>query len=270
MLPATDRGELQHLRRDMEARNRFRGVMEQLLNAEDEYELPGIVSSHVHVLLDTNCSALLAEMQAEAPNQVALDTLNNAYEFLLAFMELFVEQTIAIQHRNQQLLSEMLTAARAGITHFETKMTEVRDRLDVTLLTYLDGEAERMKAAGGAESLQAVSVIRARVAAEIDKLMGEEVSILNRLLGFEDRLVTRKALDAAMFQRSAQSGQRFVDLVRGTLQEVQKRSQKDFSLEIKLQGILEDTLVISRDWVADAELQQQTDDSSDNAMEQST
>ena len=84
------------------------------------------------------------------------------------------------------------------------------------------------------------------------------------------RLVTRKALDAAMFQRSAQSGQRFVDLVRGTLQEVQKRSQKDFSLEIKLQGILEDTLVISRDWVADAELQQQTDDSSDNAMEQST
>ena len=77
--------------------------------------------------------------------------------------------------------------------HTCTTVGQVRDQLDVTLLHYLDGEAERMKAAGGGgTSLSIVAIIRARVSAEIDKTMGEEVSTLNRLLGFDDRYVQEK------------------------------------------------------------------------------
>ncbi|KAG5187585.1 hypothetical protein JKP88DRAFT_267860 [Tribonema minus] len=166
-----------------------RRVMDDLLDAEEEEQLPGIVSPHVYALLASDCSALFEEMRAEAASATARDTLANAYDFLLSFMEEFTAHAAAIQARNQKLLAELLGAARRGALAFEEAIEAAREasRLDVTLLHYLDGEAARLRAAaGGDAALGAVGVIRARVAAEIDRTMGEEVSVLNRLLGFDD------------------------------------------------------------------------------------
>ena len=79
--------------------------MEQLLNAEDEYELPGIVSSHVHVLLDTNCSALLAEMQAESAQDK--QTIAQLQQQLAAMMQQMQQMK---QHMQQQQMTTTTTA----------------------------------------------------------------------------------------------------------------------------------------------------------------
>jgi hypothetical protein len=164
-----------------------RQIMKRLLDVEDEHELPGIITPHVQFLLRSDCSAFAAELEAEASNERALDTVRNAYDFLLSFLEEFVEQATAIQRRNQALLAELLAAAQQGVLQFEQKITALQEQLDMTLLMYLDSEADRLKAAGGKEALGVVAIIRARIAAEIEKTMGEEISTLNRLLGFDDR-----------------------------------------------------------------------------------
>eukprot|EP00611_Tribonema_gayanum_P021283 TRINITY_DN4056_c0_g1_i2.p2 TRINITY_DN4056_c0_g1~~TRINITY_DN4056_c0_g1_i2.p2 ORF type:complete len:252 (-),score=125.77 TRINITY_DN4056_c0_g1_i2:106-861(-) len=234
-----------------------RRVMDELLDAEEEEQLPGIVSPHVYALLASDCSAFFEEMRAEAASATARDTLANAYDFLLSFMEEFTAHAAAIQARNQKLLAELLGAARRGALAFEDAIAAAREasRLDVTLLHYLDGEAARLRAAaGGDAALGAVGVIRARVAAEIDRTMGEEVSVLNRLLGFDDRFMMRSALRANAAAMTRAKGQRLLDLCRGTLEDVKGRGDRDPSLETKLADIIQDAEAMAHLWVDDAEL----------------
>lgn len=47
---------------------------------------------------------------------------------------------------------------------------------------------------GGAEVLNVIKIVRIRVCAQVDLMMGEDVAILTRMLSFDDRYMMRAAL----------------------------------------------------------------------------
>ncbi|CAN0555479.1 unnamed protein product, partial [Laminaria digitata] len=72
---------------------------------------------------------------------------------------------------------------------------------------YLDAEVERLEEAGkksdrpgragsGDEVLNVMKIVRIRVCAQVDLMMGEDVAVLTRMLSYNDRYMMRAALRA--------------------------------------------------------------------------
>lgn len=69
---------------------------------------------------------------------------------------------------------------------------------------YLDAEVNRLEEivkkkgtlGGGDEVLNVIKIVRTRVCAQVDLMMGEDVAILTRMLSYDDRYMMRAALRA--------------------------------------------------------------------------
>ncbi|CAM9299881.1 unnamed protein product, partial [Phaeothamnion confervicola] len=179
----------------------FRSIIGALRAASDEHELPGILARSVDFLLSTDVTALVNELIAEETSADGVEAVAALYGFIVTFLEEFVDGAAAVQRRNQRLLSEILAVARTSILEFDSTMLALRSQLDFEFLKYLDAEAGAAAAADAAQLRRVLTVVRTRVCAEIDRGVSEDVAVLTRLLGFDDREQMRAALRGALASR---------------------------------------------------------------------
>ncbi|CAN0346984.1 unnamed protein product, partial [Ectocarpus sp. 8 AP-2014] len=109
-------------------RQRFERIMEEVLEEEKEEELPAILSRHVDFLLSVDVTALTNDLIRQEPTLTRVNTLRNAYEFIVSFLESMVESTVDVQKENQTLLRLIIEAAKTSPELFDKRMKNLQDR----------------------------------------------------------------------------------------------------------------------------------------------
>ncbi|CAM9531356.1 unnamed protein product, partial [Ectocarpus fasciculatus] len=202
----------------MRDRQRFERIMEEVLEEEKEEELPAILSRHVDFLLSVDVTGLTNDLIRQEPTLTRVNTLRNAYEFIVSFLESMVESTVDVQKENQTLLRLIIEAAKTSPEVFDKRMKNLQDRFTFEFVKYLDGEVERLEkvekdmvekkkkrkvppekddmpmGGDGNEVLNVIRIVRTRVCAQVDLMMGEDVAVLTRMLSYDDRFMMRAAL----------------------------------------------------------------------------
>ncbi|CAN0307507.1 unnamed protein product, partial [Ascophyllum nodosum] len=232
-----------------EERLKFGRIMEDVLGAEKEEELPGLLTKHVGFLLSVDVTRLTNDLISLEPTMDRIQTLRNAYDFIVAFLEGMVESTMALQKKNRELLREIIEVAKIGPVEFERKMADLQDRFTYEFVKYLDAEVERLEKkvdrkkdgpGGGDEVLNVVKIVRTRVCAQVDLTMGEDVAILTRMLSYDDRYMMKATLRAVFRDKSPEAIKAFGRLVSKTLNDVRERgADVDPLLKYKLSDMAE-------------------------------
>ncbi|CAM9531896.1 unnamed protein product [Discosporangium mesarthrocarpum] len=226
-------------------RVKFERIMEEILSSDKAEDLPAIMSKHAEFLLTVDLVGLTSELISEEPTERGVNMIRNCYEFMVTFLEEMVTSTTNLQKENQTLLREIVEAAKEGASVFDEKMKSLQDRFSYEFVKYLDGEVTRLEQgrSDGAEEgdlLGLVKIVRTRVCAEMDLMMGEDVAILTRMLSYDDRYMMRAALQAVLEPKGAEERQAFIKLVETTLLGLANRPDADLSLGVKLQDMLAD------------------------------
>ncbi|CAM9972410.1 unnamed protein product, partial [Hapterophycus canaliculatus] len=197
-------------------RQRFERIMEEVLEEEKEEELPGILTKHIDFLLSVDVTSMTNDLIRQEPTMSRVNTLRNAYEFIVTFLESMVESTVDVQKENQTLLRLIIEAAKIGPDVFDKRMKKLQDRFTFEFVKYLDTEVKRLEKVerdlaekkkkrtkpankddiptGGNEVLNVIRIVRTRVCAQVDLMMGEDVAVLTRMLSYDDRFMMRAAL----------------------------------------------------------------------------
>ncbi|CAN0443047.1 unnamed protein product, partial [Laminaria digitata] len=89
---------------DHKARQKFGRIMEDVLAAEKEEELPALLTKHIDFLLSVDVTRLTNDLIRLEPTMERVKTLHNAYDFIVTFLEGMVESTLDVQKENQGLL----------------------------------------------------------------------------------------------------------------------------------------------------------------------
>ncbi|CAM9766091.1 unnamed protein product [Ectocarpus sp. 6 AP-2014] len=253
-------------------RQRFERIMEEVLEEEKEEELPAILSRHVDFLLSVDVTALTNDLIRQEPTLTRVNTLRNAYEFIVSFLESMVESTVDVQKENQTLLRLIVEAAKTSPEVFDKRMKTLQDRFTFEFVKYLDGEVERLEkvekdmaekkrkrkvpaekddmpmGGDGNEVLNVIRIVRTRVCAQLDLMMGEDVAVLTRMLSYDDRFMMRAALRTVLRDKSPKEIAAFGALVSKTLGDVVALgSGVDPVLRSKLSDMSEDITAVGRD-----------------------
>jgi hypothetical protein len=220
------------------------------VDSEEPARVLEIMSKQADFLLACDCPALMSEMLEEEGNPIALETIRNVFDFMLSFLEEYVQETSSIESRHQRTVRQIIDAARSGSVEFNEKMLELNQKgeIDYGVLKYLDGEAQRLQSEGpgSRDLLGIIQIIRTRVATEIEESMGASASTLSRLLAFDDRYLMRAALRRA-FDEMGDEGTResFFKLAKATLRDLSAKPDPDSSMIIKLGDVLTDMNAIA-------------------------
>eukprot|EP00903_Cladosiphon_okamuranus_P008750 g8382.t1 len=250
-------------------RQRFERIMEEVLEQEKPEELPAILTKHVDFLLSVDVTTMTNDLIRQEPTMERVNTLRNAYEFIVTFLESMVESTVDVQKENQTVLRLIIEAAKTSPEVFEKRMKKLQDRFTFEFVKYLDSEVERLEKVekdllekrknktapdkndpffGGNEVLNVIKIVRSRVCAQVDLMMGEDVAVLTRMLSYDDRFMMRAALRAVFRDKSPKEIAAFGVLVSSTLKDVvELGSGVDPVLRSKLVDMTDDIEAVGRD-----------------------
>ncbi|CAM9359786.1 unnamed protein product [Scytosiphon promiscuus] len=251
-------------------RQKFERIMEEVLEEEKEEELPGILTKHIDFLLSVDVTSMTNDLIRQEPTMSRVNTLRNAYEFIVTFLESMVESTVDVQQENQTLLRLIIEAAKTSPDVFDKRMKKLQDRFTFEFVKYLDAEVERLEKVerdiaekkknskkpadrndiptGGNEVLNVIRIVRTRVCAQVDLMMGEDVAILTRMLSYDDRFMMRAALRTVLKDKTPREIAAFGMLVSTTLKDVVALgSGVDPVLRSKLTDMADDIAAVGRD-----------------------
>ncbi len=263
------------LSRDSEAFANFRRVVKQLraIPYDKPEEAVCILSKEVHALLKMDCGSFMSDLVAKEPTPSSQTELRNVFDFMLSFLEHYVDEMKNVESHNAKAIKDVILAAKGGASELDASIKQLvrAGKVNYGVLQYLHAEAVRLMvkeeeclAQGGSNQelvdMQGIiGVVRARIAAEVEAQMGYEVAVLSRLLGFDDRYVMRSALRQALEKKNTEldgkeesSGSIAGDqnelemhkllfgLARETLDDLETRDAKDNSLRVKLRDIMVD------------------------------
>ncbi|CAM9470489.1 unnamed protein product [Pylaiella littoralis] len=250
-------------------RKRFERIMEDVLAQEKEEELPAVLTKHIEFLLSVDVTSLTNDLIRQEPTMDRVNTLRNAYEFIVTFLESMVESTVDVQKENQTVLRLIIEAAKIGPDVFDKRMQKLQDRFTFEFVKYLDAEVERLEKVekdlaeqkknrktadvndppiGGNEVLNVIRIVRTRVCAQVDLMMGEDVAVLTRMLSYDDRFMMRAALRTVLRDKTPKEIAAFGMLVSSTLKDVvELGSGVDPVLRSKLTDMADDIAAVGRD-----------------------
>ncbi len=263
--------------RDSETFANFRRVVKQLraIPCNKPEEAVCTMSKEVDALLKADCGRFMSDLIAKEPTPSSQTELRNVFDFMLSFLEHYVDEMKNVESHNAKIVKDVILAAKGGARELDDSIKQLVNagKMNYGILQYLDTEAARLKVkeeeclAQGVSSQELVDmqgiigVVRSRMAAEVEAQMGCEVAVLSRLLGFDDRYLMRSALRQALEKNdnTEQGGEEgsngsgagddnellkrhklLFQLARETLDDLETRDIKDNSLKVKLRDIMVD------------------------------
>ncbi|CAM9664923.1 unnamed protein product [Sphacelaria rigidula] len=234
--------------------------MDDVLGCEAEADLPSTLTQHVEFLLSVDVTRLTNDLIKQEPTISRIRVLHNAYDFIVSFLEGVVENTMAMQKENREILRDIIETAKVGPEQFEAKMIELEDKFSYQFVKYLNAEIERLekseKSPGAGEAqevLNVMKIVRVRVCAQVDLMFGEDVAVLSRLLSYDDRYMMRAALREVLGDFEEKQVDQFGKLVENTLSDVNKMDGADPLLRHKLMDMVDDIEVSTRELRASKE-----------------
>ncbi|TFJ84772.1 hypothetical protein NSK_003804 [Nannochloropsis salina CCMP1776] len=224
-------------------RARFREVIHTMQAAPVE-NVMGLISSNVPFFLGTNTSLFMQEMLEELDSmdpatpvplgggyQVTVEqqrtALVNLFTLTMDFIEGFVSHTQGELRSHQAVLKEIMEAAqKKSSTELDATLKRLRPQFREDFVTYLRGEYERVSTPPMTEDsvvlANLLQAIQARVLAEVEDMMGSDVSQVSRLLAFSDEEQVVTALRGSFLAGSLQPDQ-FLEMVETVLADLDER-----------------------------------------------
>eukprot|EP00640_Fibrocapsa_japonica_P003593 CAMPEP_0113941352 /NCGR_PEP_ID=MMETSP1339-20121228/7287_1 /TAXON_ID=94617 /ORGANISM="Fibrocapsa japonica" /LENGTH=302 /DNA_ID=CAMNT_0000945469 /DNA_START=155 /DNA_END=1063 /DNA_ORIENTATION=+ /assembly_acc=CAM_ASM_000762 len=258
---------------DDKARARFKNLVDTLVRVESEEELIPAVLTDIDLLVNYNATTMMDEMADEVrEGKVSLwdleegedaqedrafqeETLENMFGFMVDYTEAFVAATLEIQNDYQGKLRNVFEAAKKGDEKLDEVIDEIADSFDLQWIQFIDHEAERLASLGYAEggengpseeNLRLVGIlnlVRTRIRTEVEKRMGPEVSVIMRLLQYDDReyrsLCLRDYIDVHKENRG-EVKDRCMKLMSGVLEDMKEKKTYGDGMMVRLEHLLHD------------------------------
>ncbi|GAB5032740.1 Hypothetical protein NocV09_01001860 [Nannochloropsis oceanica] len=224
-------------------RTRFREVIHTMQAAPLE-NVMGLISSNVPFFLGTNTSIFMQEMldELDAMEPRTVVALGNGYQvtveqqraalvnlftLTMDFIEGFVSHTQGELRSHQSVLKEILEAAQNESKEaLDATLKRLRPQFREDFVTYLRGEYDRVSTPPMTEEsvvlANLLQAIQARVLAEVEDMMGADVSQVSRLLAFSDEKQVATALRGSFLAGTLQPAQ-FLEMVETVLSDLDER-----------------------------------------------
>ena len=216
--------EISNEERVARQKKEFRQLIDNIVGCSEPDFLPRIVTQNIDLVLSLRGfegGSMLKEIideTKESGDEERVSAVEEAAEYVLSFVEEFVEQAVSIDKNNKLLLGKIVKkltsgrddqGGRPGMEE-EAKLDEVfeneKDNFTPGFLRHLEGECNRIATAPkmspeSSKMLQTLRIIQARVVEELGEELGEGAVVLGQLLGYDDRNERLAVLDAGLTVR---------------------------------------------------------------------
>eukprot|EP00571_Detonula_confervacea_P007610 CAMPEP_0172321606 /NCGR_PEP_ID=MMETSP1058-20130122/43831_1 /TAXON_ID=83371 /ORGANISM="Detonula confervacea, Strain CCMP 353" /LENGTH=294 /DNA_ID=CAMNT_0013037153 /DNA_START=280 /DNA_END=1164 /DNA_ORIENTATION=+ len=250
-------------------KSEFTSLLHTIINATTpEEEYPSLFTQNIEMILNVIGSAVdggslleeiiqedvqnynndnvIVEDSDDNSSNSRLDQISEAVNFILSFVETFVEQTKSIEDVYKQLLGKIfqsiapggsaalsdedpVTAAKAGVAsssamenQLDNLLSQEKEAFTPGFLRHVEGECGRiaslpMISPESAKMLQILRLIQTRVLEELGKGIGEGAIVLGQLLGYDEESERLAVLDAGLAVRGVEFAHELVALTEEAL-----------------------------------------------------
>lgn len=213
----------------------FESLIAAVMTTTNPQHVPSIMTKHMELLLSIRGyegSSLMERVlkKEETQGQDHVEQVMQAIEFILSFVEAFVDNAQTLDDYNKKLLGKIIktmskadTTARDREELLDSLMEREKDNFTSGFLRHVEGECERIAAAPkmtpeSARLLEILRIIQARVLEELGKDMGEEALVLGQLLGYDNAKERLAVLDAGLTVRGTEFATKMVQLTEEALE----------------------------------------------------
>ena len=221
-------------------RKEFHELLRSLVTAENQEEhWPGIVARHVDVIVSMQgfegVNLMKEALEKAEQNGFTVEQVSDAINYIVSFIEEFVEQTKSINDAHKELLGKIIRTITNLNDVQEATAEEILDEVlesekenfSPGFLRHLEGECNRIlsapnKTREATKLLEILRSIQARVVEELGQDLGEGALVLGQLLGYDDPTERLAVLDAGLTVR----GLGFAEELRLLTQEALEGFQK--------------------------------------------
>lgn len=169
----------------------FRELVQQVISTTDPSHLPGTMTRHMDLLLTMRGyegTDLMKQVIEEADSKEEKQQVMAAIDYILSFMEEFVEQTQSLDSTNKQLLGKIIRQMMDkgdATTDREQLLDELlqkeKPNFTAGFLRHVEGECERIALAPkmtpeSSRLLETLRVIQTRVLEELGKVNQHDVA----------------------------------------------------------------------------------------------
>lgn len=228
----------------------FKKLLDLLVATENSDHLPGIMARNIDLILSMRGFegvALMKQAIEEAEksgDEDRMESVSEAVDYIISFIEEFVDQAKSIDDANKQLLGKIIRSIAKNDALDNNDRRTARDReesLDLILkqekenftpgfLRHLEGECQRIAMAPesspkSAKLLETLKLIQTRVVEELGKDLGEGAQILGQLLGYDDATERLAVLDAGLTVRGVDFARELSSLTEEALDGFEKVGQ---------------------------------------------
>ena len=242
-----DEWERMDNQRVVQQKEDFKALIEKILAIENPEHLPGLMTRNLNFLLNMRGyegSGLMKELLLDAEkmqDDEYLEHVSAAVDYVISFIEEFVDQAKSLDEENKLLLGKIIRAiTRPTPSDVESSMDssfEDDNKLDIILrkekgnftpgfIRHLEGECQRIEAAPrispeSSTMLQVLRMIQMRVLEELGQDLGDGALVLGQLLGYEDKAERLAVLDAGLAIRGIDFAHELVGLTKQALEDFQ-------------------------------------------------
>jgi len=223
-----DLNEIEELKRKTEkriARNKveLNDLLEKVttaLSCSKIDHLPGIMTRNIDFMLDMSGYegvSLLKEVIKETEqtgDEDKIQLVNSAIEYIMSFVEEFVNQAKSADDANKNLLGKIIQfitlkgteGAERKEAMLDKLMKEEKQNFTPGFLRHLEGECQRIASAPqmtpeSSKMLETMRIVQTRILEELGDDLGEGAKVLSQLLGYDKREERMAILDAGLTVR---------------------------------------------------------------------
>ncbi len=238
-------------------RMEFHELLQSLVTAENQEEhWPGIVARHVDVIVNMQgfegVNLMKEALEKAEQNGFTVEQVSDAINYIVSFIEEFVDQTKSINDAHKELLGKIIRTITNLNDVQEATAEEILDEVlesekenfSPGFLRHLEGECNRIlsapnKTREATKLLEILRSIQARVVEELGQDLGEGALVLGQLLGYDDPTERLAVLDAGLTVRGLDFAKELHSLTQEALAGFQKLdpSQVDPDLVQIISGI---------------------------------
>lgn len=216
----------------------FQQLLYQVMTVKDPQHIPGLLTNHITLLVDSLSGKAGADMIQEILQDIAkqqeqqqqqgptVEYVSQILDLMVTFTEDFVQQAAQLDQQNKELLGRILKVMAATENNKKTA-AQREDELDRLLQTshlsagflrHLQGECERIMNAPkttpqSARLLETLRVIQTRVLEELGQAhLGEAAVVLGQLIGYDSVAERMAVLDAGLMVRGVEFAMEMKDL----------------------------------------------------------
>jgi len=217
---------------------KLRQLVREIVEARPPQSLPSIVTKYLDVLLSINSGNGVKALktiveEAASSSDEERQEVEFACDYILSFMEAFVEEARSMDDKNKNLLGRIMRAiapsssdasssARYREEQLDVVLEEEKDNFTPSFLRHVENECRRLAASptitkDSARLLETLQLIHLRIMEELGKNLGEGALVLGQLVGYDDKSERIAVLEGALAVRGVKFAKELSSLTKEAL-----------------------------------------------------